>query len=601
MTARLKNEGSIYLRRSRTRQETGIHEQLKWGIAEAKKYGVRLDAAPEDLDSMVAHGLQHYKSIYLDDGITGSDLTRPGFVAFRRDALANPRISHFFVHISDRFARPEQAVQAMQMEIELLLAGITFVFENRVSEPRERGLHYFERDILLLYEYTQNGEFLTKLATRVVQTQMHLARQGFRTGGNAPYGFIRVLVDATGQEIMELPSGTTVRREGCHVVIKPHDPAKIQMWLYVLHLYGEKRWGFMRICHHLDELGIPSPNAGQPRRFQGQLRPCSSRWCLRTVAWLIANAAIVGESTYGKKSVGEHRRLGLEGPRNLDDTDRGPDGQAKRIWNLKEKQITVPARYEACADKELFETCQSIREERARCHRGTARCPDPGRYPLATRIHDLTEGCGAVLYGRKYRTKAKYLCSTYMRSGGRDCFPNSVDEEAALRFILEVLQQRIQMCGGREALRARLSQLAAHGQQACSPLGGELELAEQYLGNLEAELKTIGRNLARAKDENIFAIIQAEYKDKEEEVKRARQQVERLRPRQIKFSLPFLKNWMRSSKNLGNSGDSLSSPRLRGYGACASLGKAILTIGQHRNSGVGRVNLDRTKNRVAST
>lgn len=405
MSARTTNEGRVYLRRSLSKQETGIVEQLNWAIAEAAKAQVRLDAAPADLQHMVGHGLTHYKHIYLDDGITGSDLNRPGFVACRQEALRDSRVSHLFIHISDRFARPEQATEALMQEITLLLAGVTIVFGNRVSLPRERGLHYFDRDILLLYEYTQNGEFLTRLATRVVQAQVNLARRGFRTGGSAPYGFTRVLVDAQGNEIQELPEKTTIRREGCHVSIKPQDLAKIQTWAYILHLYGAERWGMLRIVHHLNSLGIPAPNTGRQRRVHGRLRTVSGKWSLRTVGHLLSNAAIVGMAEYGKKSGGKHRRLGSDGPRTLTDADRQTNGAAKLVYNPKEKFIRapVPADYDAPANQELFDSCQAIRDQRAENRRGVPRCPDRSKYPLATRIFDLTDDCGAVFYGRSAR------------------------------------------------------------------------------------------------------------------------------------------------------------------------------------------------------
>jgi hypothetical protein len=37
--------------------------------------------------------LHSYKAIRLDDGITGGDMTRPGFLAGREDALADRSIS----------------------------------------------------------------------------------------------------------------------------------------------------------------------------------------------------------------------------------------------------------------------------------------------------------------------------------------------------------------------------------------------------------------------------------------------------------------------------------------------------------------------------
>ena len=149
MSQRTKNEGLIYLRRSTDRQESSLAMQLQWGISEAKERGVRLDASLEDLDHMLDHNLKQYKDIYLDNG-AGSDLDRPGFLAFRQAAMGDHRVSHVFIHMSDRFARPELAGKAMQLEIDLLLAGITVVFSNRVSQPRQLGNSYFGEDVLLL-------------------------------------------------------------------------------------------------------------------------------------------------------------------------------------------------------------------------------------------------------------------------------------------------------------------------------------------------------------------------------------------------------------------------------------------------------------------
>ena len=109
MAARTKNRGLVYLRRSTDRQETSLQAQLEWVIAEASRCQVTLDAAPADLHHMIAHQLSSYKDIRLDDGITGADLTRPGFVALQQDALRDRGISHVFIYRRDRLARPEEA------------------------------------------------------------------------------------------------------------------------------------------------------------------------------------------------------------------------------------------------------------------------------------------------------------------------------------------------------------------------------------------------------------------------------------------------------------------------------------------------------------
>src|SRR5688572_2668759 len=105
-----------------------MYSQLEWAVAEAARYGVRLDADRHTLDQMLAQHLTQLRHIYIDDGRSGADLNRPGFTAFRRDAVRDKAISHLFIHMSDRFARPEIATEATRLEQDLLYAGLTIVF-----------------------------------------------------------------------------------------------------------------------------------------------------------------------------------------------------------------------------------------------------------------------------------------------------------------------------------------------------------------------------------------------------------------------------------------------------------------------------------------
>ncbi len=76
-----------------------------------------------------------------------------------------------------------------------------------------------------------------------------------------------------------------------------------------------------------------------------------------------------------------------------------------------------------------------------------------------------------------------------------------MDANAALRFALAVLRQRVLQLGGRTELRNRLTRLA--NTEVGSPVSNrerELDVAEQRRQNLEQNLKIIGRNLARSDD-----------------------------------------------------------------------------------------------------
>ena len=137
--AREKNRGLMYLRRSTEKQEISLPSQLDWALGMAQKHGVEVDAEPGDLAVMQARGLHSYKAIRLDDGISGSDLTRPGFLAVIADAITDPTISHLFIFKRDRFARPGDAMPVVMLEKSLLEAGITLVFSEEVSLPFAKG------------------------------------------------------------------------------------------------------------------------------------------------------------------------------------------------------------------------------------------------------------------------------------------------------------------------------------------------------------------------------------------------------------------------------------------------------------------------------
>jgi hypothetical protein len=510
---RPKNRGLVYLRRSTDKQEISLPKQLEWAVAAAQQHGVALDAAVTDLAHMQALRLHSYKAIRLDDGITGSDLTRPGFLAFNRDALADISISNVFFFKRDRFARPDDAMQAAQIEKKLLLAGITVVHSDGMTPPIRRGEQNILRDLELLLAYYQGGEELRKHAERVLGAQQKLAEGGYRVGGNAPYGFVRVLVDAAGNVVEELPPGKIVRQRGCHVRIRPKFPEKIVVWLQILE-WKSQGWGVKRIAEGLNNRGIPSPDAGRTRTDHGVRHLVPGKWSHSTVADLCHNAAILGVQEYGKRSEGKIRRLGADGPRLLEeDTDLSPQGRPRVIINDPALRVSRPVG-EAQFDPERWQAIQRQMEERGRSQRGIPRAKDPARYPLACRLVDLTEGCGSVLYGRTTHGRAVYTCSRYMRTAGAECASNQVDGEAILRFTLKTLKQFVDLHGRRDKLRQKLLERARRDGQgpATDPRAVELARLQARRTELQAQHATIEYRMAREPDDALYAALSRQYK-----------------------------------------------------------------------------------------
>ncbi len=143
-----------------------------------------------------------------------------------------------------------------------------------MSKPRRKGETYFGEDMQMLYSYMESGEYLNKLAVRVIQAQIALAKKGHWTGGQPPYGFARFRVMADGS-VQEMDRGTSIRQPGSYTEIRPKDFDKIRVWIIALEWCHKHGWGCKRIAAELNALGIPSPDAGRTRSDQGRKRRVS--------------------------------------------------------------------------------------------------------------------------------------------------------------------------------------------------------------------------------------------------------------------------------------------------------------------------------------
>lgn len=534
MVARIKHGSLVYLRRSGNRQEHSLRAQLEWALQEAERQGIALDASLDDLDLMRERGLSQYKSIYLDDAISGSEMNRPGFQALVGRCQRDNSQSHVFVYKRDRLGRPEDAFEMASLEKKLRLQGVTIIMSHKMLPPLDRGLAAIGDDMEAYFEYYESGEFLRKLAERTIGAVEMLARQGFRTGGNPPYGFVRVLVDANGNVLEELAPGKTVRQAGCHVRIKPKDEEKLRTWVHILDL-KHRGWGNKRIAQHLTDMGIPSPNAGRVRTDQGKPHRISSKWNHRTVAELCSNAAILGLQEYGNRAEGKFFRHGESGPRRVDDRDRhGDDGRPKVTKNDRSLVISVETGFGSQYDPKKWQEIQARVQARGAKQQGVPKVREPGKYPLSCRLVDLTDNCGSILYARENGKRRMYVCGRYMRTSGAECENNAVDAEAILRVTVESLCQLMQFGGAEDKLRARLAAMTAAAPANAVAKQVEAQIAKALRQREKAlqQQETVGRRMATESDDDRYRAISARFDELTAELKQVDQQLRALHAQQ---------------------------------------------------------------------
>tara|TARA_R110001592_G_scaffold54352_1_gene166294 strand:- start:2051 stop:4084 length:2034 start_codon:yes stop_codon:yes gene_type:complete len=539
MTVRCKNRGLIYLRKSSAPQETSLEKQLTWALDATAQEGVAVDACLADMLHMQAHGLHSYKSIRLDDAITGSDLRRPGLVALVEDATNDTSISYIFVYKRNRLGRPDSPVDMMAIEDSLLRQGITIVRSDGTAKPLPGGEAGIDELVKMLVEYWMSGRDLRELSEQMIRTQTQLAQKGYWAGGNAPYGFARALVNQQGDVLEILPKGKKVRQAGCHIVLVPDDEKKIGIWIDILRL-KEQGMSYKKIAQHLNEQKIPSPAAGTMRTDHRIRHKVSGKWTHTTVRSLCLNRTIMGILDYGRRSEGKFRRFSPDGPRLLAESDRKADGTNKRIFNDPSLVVSAPLLHEAKFELDRWEKIQEQIRERGKSQQGLSKPRDPARYPLACRVIDLTEGCGSVMYARTSGKRRQYVCGRYMTSNGVECHHNNVDAEAMLRFTLGTLTELIDRFGAHGKLKQKLMERAARdesGDSSRMSLVDDESILRHQATELEQQLAAARRNLAIEEIPELREAIRGEYQRINHELESTCKQLETIQFQRTKLEV----------------------------------------------------------------
>ena len=264
----------FYHRDSGGKHDQTLPEYVAWAARRATELQLEFDGTPERIVEMADGGVPVSGDLFLDYGISGNTMSRPALNQLRAIIESDLGVSHLFIANRDRLSRPNDPLEAVQLEEGLRGVGLTIVYTYRVLQSLKRGRRHELSDRLTsLFEYDKTGRFREELASKMIHAHARLAKDGYSAGGRAPYGFRRWLVDPKGLPIRQLGHGEVVRLAGHHVCWLPGPDEELEVVVRILNLL--QTMAASGIARMLTAEGVPTPDAGRTRKDRGVMT-CSS-------------------------------------------------------------------------------------------------------------------------------------------------------------------------------------------------------------------------------------------------------------------------------------------------------------------------------------
>jgi DNA invertase Pin-like site-specific DNA recombinase len=249
---------------------------------------------------------------FKDEGISGGGMKRRDdlldMVGFcQAQAQAGTPIHAVVCYDTSRFSRADSNETSLYIW-ELRKAGTQrlLTFERWFDSRKEE-----DRAIFNLPQDFANNRYLRDHSHRVLRGKADNHARGYFNGGQLPYGFDRVLLDASGSPVRRFRRGEKVgyKEKGWKVVLAPipaDDPdpdrlaeREVVRWLF--HRYGNERVSLRGLAVELNRKGISGPGSTAGRK---------TVWEVQSVEGILRNERYCGDYTYGEGLHGLRTRLG---------------------------------------------------------------------------------------------------------------------------------------------------------------------------------------------------------------------------------------------------------------------------------------------------
>ncbi len=361
-------------------------------------------------DYCVKHGWEIY-DVYVDDGYSGVDRSRPGFNRMLSDC-ENGKIDIVLCKDQSRFSRDIMVIE-QYINDKFLEWGVRFigVADNADTESESYST-------MRLFASAYNEMYVKDISSKIRRTLAFKRQQGQFVGSFAPYGY-------------------RISAEDKHRLVIDEAAAPVVRMIFDMYVSGN---GYRRIVQHLNSEGLASPTEYKRQtgsKYVNSNAGTQGLWTQSTVARILANETYTGTLVQGKSH-------------HISYKNKKRKKVAKADW------VRIPDTHEAIIDAETWTKAQQRLGGHARAGKASQELS-----PLSGKVRCAL--CGRPMKRNVYYNKARTVryyglqCGSY-KSGAMNC-PNTASI-SGLQLEREALGKKLDLLKAQEkAAKERLVKL----------------------------------------------------------------------------------------------------------------------------------------------